>query len=282
MPKTTAPRPFVLMLMPFAESFADEYGLAIKPACDAAGAYVERIDEQVFQDSILARIYNQISKADLIIADLTGRNANVFYETGYARASGKRLILIAQSLGDIPFDPRYETHLIYNDTTDLRVNLEPLIREALNKKAADQTPAIPPLTVSVQGVELDPHASRPVIATEIYPSIDAVVRNDGIRFRKAIEARFGLITPERIGSVDENNEDMGNIVIGPDQRLHLGNHNVTILPGAWQKKTFLVRVDDPYGEFGRRRISRLPVHADDCETAVGVSWRHREYSNLGR
>src|SRR6185436_10927409 len=108
MPETTAPRPFVLMLTPFAASFTDDYKLAIKPACDAAGAYVERIDEQVFQDSILARIYNQISKADLIIGDLTGRNANVFCEIGYARASGKRLILIAQGIGDIPFDPRYE------------------------------------------------------------------------------------------------------------------------------------------------------------------------------
>lgn len=30
------------------------------------------------------RLYNQIAKADLIVADTTGRNVNVLYEIGYA------------------------------------------------------------------------------------------------------------------------------------------------------------------------------------------------------
>ena len=85
----TAPKPFVFVLMPFASEFDDVYKLAIRPAADAAGAYCERIDEQIFADNILARLYNQIAKADLLVADMTGRNANVFYEVGYAHALGK-------------------------------------------------------------------------------------------------------------------------------------------------------------------------------------------------
>ena len=66
--------------MPFDASFDDVYDLGIKPAANSAGAYCERVDEQIFEGSILARVYNQIAKADLIVADMSGRNPNVFYE----------------------------------------------------------------------------------------------------------------------------------------------------------------------------------------------------------
>ena len=64
---------------------------------------------------MLERIYNQIAKADLIVADLTGRNPNVFYETGYAHALGKRVILLTRNSKDIPFDPSKIFHMIYSE-----------------------------------------------------------------------------------------------------------------------------------------------------------------------
>src|ERR1041384_2230704 len=90
----TRPKPFVFVLMPFASDFDDVYRLGIKPACEKAGAYAERVDEQLFQESILQRVYNQIAKADVIVSDMSGKNPNVFYETGYAHALGKPVILL--------------------------------------------------------------------------------------------------------------------------------------------------------------------------------------------
>ncbi len=98
------PKPFVFVLMPFKPEFDDIYRYGIKEACEKAGTYAERVDEQIFQGSILDRIYNQIAKADIIIADMTGRNENVFYEAGYAHALGKPTILLTQHIDDIPFD----------------------------------------------------------------------------------------------------------------------------------------------------------------------------------
>ena len=66
---STTPKPFAFVLMPFSDEFNDIYQLGIKPACHNAGAYAERVDEQLFQSLILDRIYNQISKADIIISD---------------------------------------------------------------------------------------------------------------------------------------------------------------------------------------------------------------------
>lgn len=59
----TSPKPFALVLMPFSKAFEDAYELAIRPACESAGAYAERVDQQAFAGSIIERVCNQISKA---------------------------------------------------------------------------------------------------------------------------------------------------------------------------------------------------------------------------
>ena len=61
--------------MPFDRSFDDTYQLGIRPACDDAGAYAARVDEQIFTESVLQRVYNQIAKADILVSDMTGRSA---------------------------------------------------------------------------------------------------------------------------------------------------------------------------------------------------------------
>lgn len=111
----TSPKPFAFVLMPLDPAFDDIYKLGIVAACDDAGAYCERVDEQYFDGRILDRIYNQIDKADVIIADMTGSNPNVFYEVGYAHALGKRTIMLTANADDIPFDLKHHPHIIYEE-----------------------------------------------------------------------------------------------------------------------------------------------------------------------
>lgn len=120
----TTPKPFIFVIMPFADEFRDVYHVAIKDACEKAGAYCERLDEQIFKESMLDRIYNQIAKADVLISDMSGRNPNVFYEVGYAHALGKRVILITKNADDIPFDLKHHHHIVYGGSiADLRDEL---------------------------------------------------------------------------------------------------------------------------------------------------------------
>jgi hypothetical protein len=116
---------FAFVLMPFDQAFNDIYKLGIKQTVESVGMITERVDEQVFHDEkILERIYNLIDASDFIIADMSGRNPNVFYEVGYAHAKGKRCILLTSSADDIPFDLRHHRHIIYNDSiTSLKENL---------------------------------------------------------------------------------------------------------------------------------------------------------------
>lgn len=105
---------FVFVLMPFDKTFDDIYAFGIKQTCKHLDAYCERVDEQIFSERILDRIYNQISKADIIIADMSNRNANVFYEVGYAHGIGKNVILLTSNADDIPFDLKHFPHIVYD------------------------------------------------------------------------------------------------------------------------------------------------------------------------
>ncbi len=128
------PKPSVFVLMPYHTSFDDIYLLGIKQTCEDAGADCTRADEQIHQEKILDRVYNQIAKADVIVAEMTGCNANVFYEVGYAHALNKHVILLTQEAKDIPFDLTQYQHIIYGNkiTHQLKPELSKKLRWCLD------------------------------------------------------------------------------------------------------------------------------------------------------
>jgi len=131
--ENTTPKPYIFVVMPFAKEFDEIYESAIKPACENAGAYCERVDEQIFEEDILDWIYIQISKSDIIVGDMSQRNSNVFYEIGYAHALNKRVILLTQNANDIPFDLKHRPHIIYEGKTSLlKEQLEKRIRYCID------------------------------------------------------------------------------------------------------------------------------------------------------
>lgn len=95
-------KPKVFVITPFNEDFLalyDELKRIFKEDFDFTNA--GDLDNQ---QNILQDIVEGIHQADVIIADLTGLNANVFYELGLAHAMNKKVIIITQDLGELPFD----------------------------------------------------------------------------------------------------------------------------------------------------------------------------------
>jgi len=118
-------KPFVFVLMPFSTVFRNIYRTGIKAACESIGVDCERVDEQIFTESILWKVYSQIAKADIIVAEMTGCNPNVFYEVGYAHALNKQVILLTRDAGGIPFDLKDYPHIIHKGKiSKLRTELE--------------------------------------------------------------------------------------------------------------------------------------------------------------
>jgi nucleoside 2-deoxyribosyltransferase len=113
----------VFVIMPFAEAFDDVYELGIKASVEALGWECQRADEMIHNRDIMCQVCQGIRQARFIIADLTDRNANVFYELGMAHALEKDVILLAQDVGDVPFDLRQMNIVEYATTLPLRQRL---------------------------------------------------------------------------------------------------------------------------------------------------------------
>jgi len=115
---------FAFVLMPFDSKFDDIYNLGIKEAAAKVEFKAERLSEQIFIEGMMDRIYRQIELADVVIADMSDKNPNVFYEVGYAHAKDKLCVLQTGDAKDIPFDLQHRRHIVYRGSiTVLRQEL---------------------------------------------------------------------------------------------------------------------------------------------------------------
>jgi hypothetical protein len=124
------------VLMPFDEEFNDVYKHLIYDCLLSAGYTVKRANDIKSQNNILGDIVGGIVNSDLIVADLTGANPNVYYELGISHALNKNVILITQAIKDLPFDLRsyrvvsYSTH--FAKMNQAKKELSELAVEAFN------------------------------------------------------------------------------------------------------------------------------------------------------
>lgn len=76
----------------------------IRPAMEDAGYQTVRADEMSSPGLITPQIIDHLIKDELVVADLTGKNPNVYYELALRHASKKPVINIRDPLEIIPFD----------------------------------------------------------------------------------------------------------------------------------------------------------------------------------
>ena len=92
----------VFMIMPFQEEFLELYGMIkekLKDKYEFSNAGDLETKRNIIQDIVVG-----IAQADVIIADVTQLNPNVFYELGLCHALNKKVILITQDINELPFD----------------------------------------------------------------------------------------------------------------------------------------------------------------------------------
>ncbi len=106
-----APRCFVMMK--FGASWSIAVAAVIRDVCRRHEVIAIRGDDIFSPTDILDDIWQQIMEADFVIADLTDRNTNVFYELGMAHAVGKPVILLSQREEDVPIDLKTRRWLPY-------------------------------------------------------------------------------------------------------------------------------------------------------------------------
>lgn len=106
------------VMQPFAPPLGDYYEKIYRPAIEKAGLKPVRADADIFgTGKIIDQVWRGITQSKVLIAELTSRNPNVFYELGLAHALEKPVVLVSSSENDVPFDLQH-IRVIYYDVND--------------------------------------------------------------------------------------------------------------------------------------------------------------------
>ena len=129
------PRCFIIQ--PFDKGeFDKRYDDVFVPAVESAGLEPYRVDRDSSATIPIDTIEKNIRDADACLADISRENPNVWYEVGYAFASGKEVILVCMEGSTFPFDVRHRAIITYttHSTRDFEI-LGKRITERLNTLA---------------------------------------------------------------------------------------------------------------------------------------------------
>lgn len=103
------------VMQPFAVPLGDYYEKIYKPAIEKAGLRPVRADGEIFATGkIMDQVWQGINAATVLVAELTSRNPNVFYELGLAHALKKPVVLVSAKEDDVPFDLQHIRVIYYN------------------------------------------------------------------------------------------------------------------------------------------------------------------------
>lgn len=134
------------VLMPFKEPFETYYTVIIRPAIAAANLDVRRGDSLFTPTPIMGDVWKMIQDATVLVAELTGKNPNVFYELGLGHALGKPIVLISETMEDVPFDLQQLRVILYDkDDPGWGNKLKNAITTALQETVATPVEAVPPM-----------------------------------------------------------------------------------------------------------------------------------------
>jgi len=106
------------VVMPFAEPHGSYYSKIYEPAIRKAGLKPVRADSEIFgAGKVMDQIWSGINAAKVLVAELTTKNPNVFYELGLAHTLRKPVVLVSSNEDDVPFD-LHHIRVIYYDVND--------------------------------------------------------------------------------------------------------------------------------------------------------------------
>lgn len=171
----------IFVIMPFDIEFNAIYKLIIDISNDPKfNQYFEvfRADDLLNQQNILIDIVESISNSNLIIAELTGLNPNVFYELGLSHGLKKDVILLTQDIKELPFDLKsyrvisYSTH--FQKIMDFKKTLSKIFEGIINNEIAFSSPVSDFLTDKI------PIEKQPIIKSNKKDSNNQLIDEKGI------------------------------------------------------------------------------------------------------
>lgn len=185
---------------------ADEiFEFIVRPVTDELDLVATRSDMDPTPGQVTAQIIRSLTSAGVVIADLTGRNPNVYYELGVAHSFGKPVVVLVDKASSLSFDTSTERVIEIGEGDRLGVaeaeKAKKKLREALRVVLkGDYVPAS--LVTEAAGTQsLDALAPENPIAQElglVRDRVEAVLKQLGIqdhhsRFRDESAWLFSMV-----------------------------------------------------------------------------------------
>ena len=120
------------VVMQFTSPFNELYEDVIQPVCADLGIEAYRASDIYRPGVILQDIIQGLAESNVIIAEITPANPNVFYELGYSHALNKPVILLAARDTELPFDVGGYRVIFCEDAIRGKSSLETELRRHLS------------------------------------------------------------------------------------------------------------------------------------------------------
>lgn len=128
------------VIMPFEDGIAnDVYELSTKPICKEFDLEVRRADEIFTPNPILDDIIAAIEESTVVIADISGKNPNVFYELGMSHMLKRTqtILITHEEYNGTPFDIAHFRIIKYENTISGKAIYENQLRRTLQHLLRD-------------------------------------------------------------------------------------------------------------------------------------------------
>lgn len=126
--EVTFAKPRLFVVMQFGEPYDSLWHEVIKPVAERAGFEAYRADDVFTPGVILQDIVRGIRSSQAIVAEVTPKNPNVYYELGYAHALGTPTVLLAEHPREggpaLPFDISGFRCIFYEDAIRGKAEVE--------------------------------------------------------------------------------------------------------------------------------------------------------------
>jgi hypothetical protein len=123
----------IFVIMPFSDEFETIYEHYITPCATELGLTVKIGKDPFSGKDIIHDIWSLLNNCQLVIADCTNRNPNVFYELGIAHTLDKRVIMITRDAKDLPFDVAGKRAIEYQYDPKGLPKLKSALKDAIQK-----------------------------------------------------------------------------------------------------------------------------------------------------
>ena len=222
----------IFVIMPFDTEFNSVYQDIIKATLEAENHSVKRADDASTHQNILKGVIQDISDADLVIADLTTQNANVFYELGIAHSLRTPTIQIAQSMDDVPFDLRSYRVITYSEHHVAAKKLSGDILELVRRKESDDytfsNPVMDTLGSEIRSDSRIANSAAPDASgeeeVEISDASDMGMLDGVVEAEESVEqiGELGLEIAEQFGNLSEkiqaHTDKINRLNLSPNQK----------------------------------------------------------------